>query len=233
MKTKVVFFAALVFAMLLNWRCTKEEALEPRAEFTLSITDNVGYVMEDIVMRLQNAQGEFLTYYTGDLPNRIYHPDSNLVVGTAIDQSVDSVIFKYRDPGTFQFTLLAASSGNWTEDYVTDTKTVEITIYDRRTGFKSFKIDKVDGSYNSDKTIISFYATKGTNLTAKIPAFTTDSPGAVVYIGDVVQETGKSVVDFSPINPDDPEGRPVEYKVVAPNGASKTYIVKYVLSDPA
>jgi len=73
---------------------------------------------------------------------------------------------------------------------------------------------------------------KTADLTAKKPTFATGSPDALVYIGSELQESGVSVVDFSPLSPGNTEGRPVEYKVVAPNGDFSIYIVKYILRDP-
>jgi hypothetical protein len=77
-----------------------------------------------------------------------------------------------------------------------------------------------------------FYDVKTADLTAKKPTFVTNSPDALVYIGSELQVSGASVVDFSPLSPGNTEGRPVEYKIVAPNGDFRIYIVKYILRDP-
>jgi hypothetical protein len=111
-------------------------------------------------------------------------------------------------------------------------KTVQVTILDRRTDFSKFQIDKVDGKLSEDGTEIYFYDVKTADLTAKKPTFATGSPDALVYIGSELQESGQSVVDFSPLSPGNAEGRPAEYKVVAPNGDFSIYIVKYILRDP-
>jgi hypothetical protein len=131
----------------------------------------------------------------------------------------------------YQLSLLAATSGNWAEDYLTDVKTVQVTILDRRINFTKFQIDKVDGKLSEDGKELYFYEVKTADLTAKKPTFATASPDALVYIGSELQESETSVVDFSPLSPGDSEGRPVEYKVVAPNGDYRIYTVKYILHD--
>jgi hypothetical protein len=221
----------LFFLGMLIWGCTKEDALEPSADFTLSLTDNTAYVKEPFTMYLTNVVGDFLTLYRGDAANNVYNVDSAVVKGLPVDKDEDSTTVTYNASGVFQLTLLAATCGNWANDYFTDVKTVQVTVYDRRTEFKKFTIDKVNGKLSEDGTEMYFYDVKTADLTAKKPAFQTDSPDALVYIGAELQESGVSVVDFSPLSPGDAEGRPVEYKVVAPNGDSQVYTVKYILHD--
>jgi len=232
MKNNYIILTFLFIFGLLTWGCNKEEALEPSADFTLGLNDNTGYVKEPFTLYLTNVVGDFITLYRGDAPNRIYHKDSTLVKGVPIDKQLDSVEVSYNNAGVFELTLLAATSGNWAEDYLTDVRTVQITIFDRRTDFSKFQIDKVDGKLSEDGTEIYFYEVKTADLTAKKPTYATDSPDALVYIGSALQESGKSVVDFSPLSPGDAEGRPVEYKIVAPNGDFRIYVVKYILHDP-
>jgi hypothetical protein len=232
MKNNYKYLPVLFFLSMLGWGCNKEEALEPSADFTLSLTDNIGYVKEPFTLYLTNVVCDFITLYKGNTPDAIYNEDSTLVKGAQVDKQLDSISVTYNTAGVFQLTLLAATSGNWSEDYLTDVKTVQVTILDRRTDLSKFQIDKVDGKLSEDGTEIYFFDIKTANLTAKKPTFTTGSSDALVYIGTELQESGVSVVDFSPLSPGDAEGRPAEYKVVAPNGDFSTYTVKYILRDP-
>jgi hypothetical protein len=231
MKNSYNYLPVLLFLGMLSGGCNKEEALEPSADFSLSLADNTGYVKEPFTLYLTNVVGDFITLYRGDAPERTYGTDSILVKGLPVDKQLDSMKVVYSSTGVFQLTLLAATSGNWAEDYLTDVKTMQVTILDRRTDFSKFQIDKVDGKLSEDGTEIYFYDVKTADLTAKKPSFTTNSPDALVYIGSELQESGKSVVDFSPLSPGNSEGRPVEYKIVAPNGDFRIYVVKYILSD--
>jgi len=231
MKNKNNILPILFFMGILTWGCNKEDALEPSADFTLNLTDNTGYVKEPVTLYLTNVVGDFITLYRGDAANTIYNEDSAIVKGIAVGKNEDSVNVNYNNAGVYQLTLLAATSGNWAEDYFTDVKTVQVTILDRRTKLTKFTIDKVNGKLSDDGTECYFYDVKTADLTAKKPTFSTDSPDALVYIGSELQESGKSVVDFSPLSPGDAEGRPVEYKVVAPNGDFRIYVVKYFLND--
>jgi hypothetical protein len=231
MKKLINIIPVLFFLLIIVLGCNKEDALEPSADFTLSLTDNKGYVKEPFRIYLTNVVGDFITLYRGDAPNNIYNKDSAVVKGIAVDKSADSISLTYNAAGVYYLTLLVATSGNWSADYFTDFKTVEITIVDRRTDFKKFTIDKVNGKLSEDGKELYFYDVKTADLTAKQPVFQTDSPDALVYIGSELQESGTSVVDFSPISPGDSEGRPVEYKIVAPSGDYRTYTVKYILND--
>jgi hypothetical protein len=232
MKHKYIFPTSIFFLAVLIYSCNKEEAIEPSADFTTSLTDNINYVKEPFTIYLNNVVGDFITLYRGEAPNNTYGNDSIIVKGITVDKAQDSIRVDYSNAGEFELTILAVSLGNWASDYLTDVKTIRITVLDRRSDLKKFSIDKVNGKLSEDGTEIYFYDVKTADLTAKKPTFTTDSPDALVFIGSELQESGQSVVDFSPLSPGDAEGRPVEYKVVAPNGDFRIYIVKYILRDP-
>jgi hypothetical protein len=232
MKHKYIFPPSIFFLAVLFYGCNKEEAIEPSADFTTSLTDNITYVKEPFTIYLNNVIGDFITLYRGEAPNNTYGNDSIVVKGMPVDKAEDSIDLNYSNAGEFELTILAVSIGNWASDYLTDVKTIRITVLDRRSDFKKFQIDKVNGKLSEDGTEIYFYDVKTADLTAKKPVFQTDSPDALVYIGSELQESGTTVVDFSPLSPGDAEGRPVEYKVVAPNGDFRIYIVKYILRDP-
>ncbi|MGB9747660.1 MAG: hypothetical protein ACPLXM_12110 [Bacteroidales bacterium] len=231
MKHLIIALSILGFSSLFI-SCNKEEPLPPSADFTTSLSNFTAYAGEPFVLYLKNCSGDFLTLFKGDTPGSTYGNDSLVAQGLTIDTSLDSILVTYDAAGTYTLTLLAASYGNWSKDQVVKTKSVTINVIDRRAGLRKITIDKVDGVFSQSGTEIYFYATKVDNLTAKKPIFFTTSLSAKVYINDVEQISGVSVVDFSPLNPGDNEGRPVIYKVVAPNGESREYTVKYILRDP-
>jgi hypothetical protein len=150
----------LFFMGMIIWGCNKEDALEPSADFTLGLTDNTGYVKEPLTLYLTNVVGDFITLYRGDYANNTYNKDSAVVKGIAVDKSADSISMTYNNAGVYQLTLLTATCGNWSADYFTDVKTVQVTIVDRRTEFKKFAIDKVNGKLSEDGTEFYFLQPK-------------------------------------------------------------------------
>ncbi len=234
MKTLIKKYITISIAglLLLMVSCVKENPLEPVAEFTTSLTDNTAYVSERFYIYLDKAQGEFLTLFSGKDVNSRYDPENETVKGDFVDVDIDSLeIGYYIAEGKYRLTLVAASSGNWAEDYVIDTFGIDITVIDRVTDFAYFRIDGVDGLYNEDGTEIYFFGHKNQDLTQISPDFKIASADALVTIDGLVQTAKKSLVDFSPITPGDSEGRPVVYKITSPSGASKEFTVKYILTD--
>ncbi len=227
----------LILAMLLGsfafFSCTKEPAVQPNAHFTTSLVDNTAYAGESFNIYFTQTSGDFYALYDGMSASSTYDPEDHSKVGVNIVNTTDSLSMNYRNPGEFDITLVASSSGNWAEDYLTDVYSMHITVVDRRTGFKSFSIDGVDGVFSPDGTEIIFQGVKNEDLTAKKPKFTTVSRDAVVTVNGQPQESGKTVQNFSAVNPGDSEGRSVVYTVTALNGDTQTYTVKYKLSDPS
>src|SRR4030042_6526111 len=133
MKHKDILLPSLFFLGLLMWGCNKEEAIEPSADFTTSLTDNIAFVKEPFTIYLNNVIGDFITLYRGDAANTTYDKDSSVVKGISVDKAQDSINVTYNNAGEYKLTILAASSGNWSEDYLTDAKTIIITVLDRRT----------------------------------------------------------------------------------------------------
>ncbi len=214
--------------------CTKEPPLEPNAHFSTKLVDNKAYAGETFYIYLTSTQGEFYTLYPGNTEANTYDPNDPTKTGLNIQTNADSfAITSYNKQGNFPLTLIAASSGNWAEDYKSDMYTLDVNVIDRRSTFTSFSIDKVEGLFIPEDNTILFYAVKGTNLTAKKAKWLTGSAEAEVMVNDQLQETGKTVQDFSPLNPNDNEGRTVEYKVVAPDGNTTIYKVKYILTEPS
>ncbi len=235
MKNKTInALIAILLGSVALFSCTKEPPIKPNAKFSTKLVDNTAYAGETFYIYFTNTSGEFFTLFTGVTDKSTYDPNDPTKTGTAITSVVDSFpITSYNSAGTYPLTLVAASSGNWAEDYEKSVYTLDVTVKDRRSGFTSFSIDKINGEFVPGTTTILFYATKGTNLTAKKAKWLTASAGAEVYVNNELQESGRTTQDFSPINSTDNEGRTVIYSVVAPDGASTDYDVKYILSDPS
>ena len=125
MKKTMLIFAALFVIFAAS--CVKEPAIAPSADFTLNKSNlETG---EDFVVYLENAQGDFLTYFKGDKENTIYSDTNYQAEGTSIDIELDSIVVGgYSTAGTYKFTIVASSSGNWAEDYEQDIKNVDITV---------------------------------------------------------------------------------------------------------
>ncbi len=127
---KKIFSLIIICAVTVLVSCNKEPLKSPSADFTTNLQNNTIPVKESFVLYLDNVEGEFLTYFKGDKEETIYSPDNPRAEGVFItDNEVDSVIVNgYNSEGVFKFTLVAASSGNWGEDYETTTKSVDITV---------------------------------------------------------------------------------------------------------
>jgi hypothetical protein len=155
MKHKYIFPTSIFFLAVLIYSCNKEEAIEPSADFTTSLTDNINYVKEPFTIYLNNVVGDFITLYRGEAPNNTYGNDSIIVKGITVDKAQDSIRVDYSNAGEFELTILAVSLGNWASDYLTDVKTIRITVLDRRSDLKKFSIDKVNGKLSEDGPEIS------------------------------------------------------------------------------
>lgn len=140
----------MVFGVLVFAGCNKEEPQETSADFTTSIENGTLEEGEGFTVYLDNVTGEFLTYFSGNKQSTIYDPEEPRREGTAIDTEADSIDIRgYRITADtlvfdgeelindtidgvvhkdFVFTMVAASSGNWSEDYVQDVKSMRITV---------------------------------------------------------------------------------------------------------
>jgi hypothetical protein len=232
MKTINKITLALILLTSLNWGCTKEDPIKPSAQFTINLQDNTCYAGENFTIFTQAVKGDFYTIFPGDKPTTIYDPANPKARGVSITEMGDSMQYSYPTAGTYTFTMVVTSTGNWAEDFLMDTKSVTITVIDRRAELSRITIDKIDGKFSEDHTEIYFYSVKTADISAKAPIFFATSKAATVYVGDVLQVSGTSTVDFSVLHAGDPEGRPVVYTVKAANGESKSYTVKYILRDP-
>lgn len=140
----------IVFGFLVYAGCNKEEPQETSADFSTNVNDGTLADREGFIVYLDNVKGEFQTYFKGDEQNTIYDPNDPRREGTKIDTESDSLnISGYRITADtlvfdgeelindtidgvvykdFVFTLVASSSGNWSEDYVQDVESMRITV---------------------------------------------------------------------------------------------------------
>ncbi|MCK4745724.1 MAG: hypothetical protein KAT15_01755, partial [Bacteroidales bacterium] len=228
MKNLLIVFLT---AIILLASCNTEPAVEPNALFTTKLVDNTSNAGETFYIYLDNCSGDFYTIYLGLSSGTTWKPDT-ITTGTPVDRNSDSLAITYVNAGEYKLTLVASSSGNWGEDYFVDVHTVNVTVVDDRTGFASMTVGKREGLIGSENEIL-FYAHKLEDITNERVKFLTISSDAEVYVGDVLQESGRVRHDFSALNPGDDEGRPVIYTVKALNGETGDYTAKFILRDPS
>lgn len=231
MKTIKTVLLAFSGMLIITTSCNKENPIDPVAEFTTSLTDNTAYANEPFYIFLDQTQGDFLTIFAGTSVINRYDPDNGTARGEKVDIENDSIEFDYDSQGTYRLTLVATSSGNWSEDFLVDTFGYDITVIDRTATFDFIEINNRVGIESADGSEINFFSHKSADLTALVPEFRTTSDDAVVTIDGVVQVSKSSVVDFSALNPNDDEGRPVVYRITPPSGDFAEYTVKFILDD--
>lgn len=208
--------------------CTKENMIEPNASFQTSFQkegkmEASAGVPFYVYVDHNNAQ--FLTLYSGNA-GAVYGESG--AVGVDFNGS-DSLQVTYANPGTYQLTVVASSTGNWAEDFKRTVNTIEVTVIDQRTTFSTFYInsvrtDQIQGvvfDTEVEGEVIDF---PGRSYLFT-PSFITSAPDAKVYIGSVADEnlqvSAQSVVDFS-----NADTNPIQYIVVAPNGETQTIPVR-------
>ena len=116
-------------AILLIASCTKEPAIVPNAQFSISLEGSTSITGETFYVYLDNCTGDQYALYKGFTPGSSWNPDT-ATTGIPIDNSTDSVSVKYVNPGEYPLTLVASSSGNWGEEYLVDIHTAHITVVD-------------------------------------------------------------------------------------------------------
>jgi hypothetical protein len=225
-------FLTLFAGLLLLASCNKEPAIEPSADFQTKLVDNTAYAGETFYMYLDNTSGDFLTLYQGLTGGTTYDPENPAAQGTPIDINSDSIAITYRNAGEYQLTLVAASSGNWAEDYEMDVKSMMVNVVDARTAIVSMEVGVRVGVITAENEIL-FYAHKNEDIDNERVKFITASADAKVYVDGVLQETGRNRHDFSAVNPGDDEGRPVVFTVEALSGETEEFTAKFILRDPS
>lgn len=126
---KKIIISAVVMLFIVTMGCNKEEAITPSADFTTNLENNTIKRGKGFTIYLDNVQGEFLVYFKGNNENSTYSADDPTRLGTPISRDLDSLnIAGYTATGEFTFTLISSSSGNWSEDYFQDIKSISISV---------------------------------------------------------------------------------------------------------
>ena len=119
-----IFILATLALFLLPYSCNKEEPAPVSAAFTTNLQNNTMNAGERVTFYLEDATGEFLTYFRGDNEENSYGTG----YGTILDLGIDSLVLPYYNEGTFTFTLVAISYGNWGETVSQDNQSIDITV---------------------------------------------------------------------------------------------------------
>jgi hypothetical protein len=126
---KNIVFAVIVLIIIILSSCNKEPAIEPSADFTTNLINNTTQVKTDFVIYTDKVKGEWATYFKANDSVHTYRTDFYRAIGVTLDLELDSVVIGgYSSAGSYPFTIVASSSGNWNKDYVQDVKTLTITV---------------------------------------------------------------------------------------------------------
>ncbi len=105
--------------------CNKEEPMPVSAEFTTDIQNNTLGTGERFTVYTDQVEGEFLAYFKGDKESNTWDTG----YGTTFSMGTDSLIISpYGVEGTYTFTVVATSYGNWGETVNRDVESMEITV---------------------------------------------------------------------------------------------------------
>ncbi len=94
------------------------------AAFTTNLQNNTVTTQESVTFYTSDATGEFLTYFRGDQPENTFGTG----YGTTLELGTDSLTLNYYTPGSYTFTLVATSYGNWGETVDQDIQSVDIHV---------------------------------------------------------------------------------------------------------
>ena len=135
MKKNTVLIVFLSFTLLLV-SCNKEEPLPTKVEFTTNLNNNNLIVGEGFRVYLNDVKGEFLAYFKGDSPESSW-PDGfgkTFEINESESSSEpDSIsISAYNEAGTYTFTIVATSYGNWGETMEQAFQSIEISVADAK-----------------------------------------------------------------------------------------------------
>ncbi|HDS07727.1 MAG TPA: hypothetical protein ENO05_08885 [Bacteroides sp.] len=122
---KSSYFILAAFAlMILAAGCNKEEPRPVSAAFTTNLTDHTAMVGKAVTFYTGDATGDFLTYFKGDKEANTFGTG----YGTSLEVGTDSFNLIYNAAGSYTFTLVATSYGNWGETMEQDVQSVDITV---------------------------------------------------------------------------------------------------------
>jgi hypothetical protein len=123
---KVLFLITVI--LLVIWSCQKEPAIKPSAKFTTSIVNNTIARKVKFMLYLDQTQGEFITFFKGDAPQRTYKKDDYTVTGDKVEATDSVEVSAYGVAGEYTFTVLAISYGNWGGEQLEAVDSIRIKV---------------------------------------------------------------------------------------------------------
>jgi len=120
-----IFILAVISLFLVLSACNSEDPLPVSAKFTTNIQNNTILTNQRFTVYTSGAEGEFLTYFRGNSEETSYGSG----YGTSLEVGSDSLVFSsYGAEGTYTFTLVAISYGDWGETVLQDVQSIDITV---------------------------------------------------------------------------------------------------------
>lgn len=123
MKNSIIILTVIAF-LLIPCACNKEEPAATSAAFTTNLMNNTVQAGNPVTIYLQDATGEFLTYFAGKDSSESYGTG----YGTPLELGTDSLVLSYFNEGSYTFTLVALSYGDWGETVSQDVQSLDITV---------------------------------------------------------------------------------------------------------
>lgn len=102
-----IFILATMALFLLLYSCNKEDPAAVSAAFTTSLQNNTATAGESITFYVEDATGEFLTYFRGTDSTNTYGTG----YGTPLGIGIDSLLLTYYNEGVYTFTLWLPATG--------------------------------------------------------------------------------------------------------------------------
>lgn len=128
MKRNIILSAIALFFMM-GTGCNKENPIPVSARFSTNIQNNTLTTKQGFTVYLEDAEGEFLAYFKGANEENSWGTG----YGIPVDASADSLrISAYGVAGTFTFTLVATSYGNWGETVEQDVQSIDIAVVEEQ-----------------------------------------------------------------------------------------------------
>jgi len=127
MKNIVIIISVLLLGFC---GCQKESAIIPCAKFTTNLVGDSIPKKTKFTIYLDQARGEYLVYFKGDVKSRTYNKNNLTATGSMIPENADSVqVTTYINPGVYTFTVLARSFGNWGKEELEAVDSLRIKVY--------------------------------------------------------------------------------------------------------
>lgn len=124
MKNSIICITVVSLFLVLA-ACNKEEPMPVSAKFTTNIQNNTLAANRGFTVYTSETEGEFLTYFRGSSEESSYGTG----YGTSMELGTDSLVFSsYGIEGTYTFSLVAISYGNWGETVIEDVQSIDIAV---------------------------------------------------------------------------------------------------------